>query len=664
MSLEEKNLPFDEYVYNDKWRSRTIDVKTYWEYHKRSIENLEEFWASIARELEWFRPWDRVFDSSNPPFFKWFVGGELNLSYLAVDRHVKTWRKNKLALIWEGEPVDQTGYPTDRRKLTYYDLWREVNRAACMLHCNFGIKKGDRVTLYLPMIPELPIAMYAAWRIGAITNVVFSGFSADALADRINDSQSRLVITADGFWRRGRVVRLKEIVDKALEKAPSVENVIVYRRLGLNDVPMTEGRDWFWDRAMAGVPHNAYVEPERLESTHPSYMLYTSGTTGKPKGIVHDTGGWAVHVYATMKWVFDLKDDDIYWCTADIGWVTGHSYIVLGPMLMGATQVMYEGAPDFPQPDRWWAVIERYGVTVLYTSPTAIRTFMRFGEEWPRKHDLSTLRIIHSVGEPINPEAWRWAYRNLGYQNVAFGSTWWMTETGGIVISHAPGLYLAPMKPGTNGPPLPGFEVDVVDENGNPAPPGVKGYLVIRRPWPGMLHTIWGDPERYVKTYWSRFPGVFYAGDYAIKDRDGYIWVLGRADEVIKVAGHRLGTYELESALISHPAVAEAAVIGIPDPIKGEVPIAFVVLKQGVAGTDELRRELRQHIRNTVGPIAEPGQIYFVTKLPKTRSGKIMRRLLRAVATGAPLGDVTTLEDETSVEEAKKAYEELKKEVL
>ncbi|MFP3200190.1 MAG: acetate--CoA ligase, partial [Thermoproteus sp.] len=509
MSLEEKNLPFDEYVYNDKWRSRTIDVKTYWEYHKRSIENLEEYWASIARELEWFRPWDRVLDASNPPFFKWFVGGELNLSYLAVDRHVKTWRKNKLALIWEGEPVDQTGYPTDRRKFTYYDLWREVNRVACMLHCNFGIKKGDRVTLYLPMIPELPIAMYAAWRIGAITNVVFSGFSADALADRINDSQSRLVITADGFWRRGKVVRLKEIVDKALEKAPSVENVIVYRRLGLNDVPMTEGRDWFWDRAMAGVPHNAYVEPERLESTHPSYMLYTSGTTGKPKGIVHDTGGWAVHVYATMKWVFDLKDDDIYWCTADIGWVTGHSYIVLGPMLMGATEVMYEGAPDFPQPDRWWAIIERYGVTVLYTSPTAIRTFMRFGEEWPRKHELSTLRIIHSVGEPINPEAWRWAYRNLGYQNVAFGSTWWMTETGGIVISHAPGLYLAPMKPGTNGPPLPGFEVDVVDENGNPVPPGVRGYLVIRRPYPGMLHTIWGDPERYVKTYWSRFPGVF-----------------------------------------------------------------------------------------------------------------------------------------------------------
>ncbi|CCC82381.1 acetate--CoA ligase [Thermoproteus tenax] len=663
MSLESENLPFNEYVYNDRWRSRTLDVKSYWDLHRRSIESFEEFWASIARELEWFKPWDKVLDASNPPFYKWFVGGELNLSYLALDRHVKTWRKNKLALIWEGEPVDQSGYPVDRRKLTYYDMWREVNRVAYMLRNNFGVRKGDRITIYLPMIPELPIVMYAAWRIGAITSVVFSGFSADALADRINDSQSRLVITADGFWRRGKVVRLKDIVDKALEKAPGVENVVVYRRLGLNDVPMTEGRDWFWEKALAGVPHNAYVEPERLESTHPSYILYTSGTTGKPKGIIHDTGGWAVHVYATMKWVFDVRDDDIYWCTADIGWVTGHSYIVLGPMLMGATQIMYEGAPDFPQPDRWWAIIERYGVSILYTSPTAIRTFMRFGEEWPRKHDLSTLRIIHSVGEPINPEAWRWAYTNLGSQNVAFGSTWWMTETGGIVISHAPGLYLAPMKPGTNGPPLPGFEVDVVDESGKPAPPGVRGYLVIKRPWPGMLHGIWGDPERYIKTYWSRFPGMFYAGDYAIRDQDGYIWVLGRADEVIKVAGHRLGTYELESAFISHPAVAEAAVIGVPDPIKGEVPIAFIVLKQGVAGTDELRKELRQHIRNTVGPIAEPAQIFFVSKLPKTRSGKIMRRLLRAVATNSPLGDTTTLEDETSVEEAKRAYEELKREV-
>jgi len=660
---KEAELPFDEYIMNDKWQGRSIDVKSYWQFHAKSLENFEEFWASVAKELEWFKPWDKVLDASNPPFYKWFVGGRLNLSYLAVDRHVKTWRKNKLAIEWEGEPVDDAGYPTDRRKLTYYDLFREVNRVAYMLKFNFGIKKGDRITLYLPMIPELPITMLAAWRIGAITNVVFSGFSADALAERINDSQSRIVITADGFWRRGKVVRLKEVVDQALEKASGVEHVIVYPRLGLKDTPMTEGRDYLWTKVMQGIKPNVYIEPEPVESEHPSFILYTSGTTGKPKGIVHDTGGWAVHVYATMKWVFDVRDDDIYWCTADIGWVTGHSYVVLGPLLMGATNITYEGAPDYPQPDRWWSIIERYGVTIFYTSPTAIRMFMRYGEEWPRRHDLSTLRIIHSVGEPINPEAWRWAYRVLGGENVAFGSTWWMTETGGIVISHAPGLYLVPMKPGTNGPPLPGFEVDVVDEEGKPAPPGVKGYLVVKRPWPGMLHGIWGDPERYIKTYWSRFPGMFYAGDYAIKDQDGYIWVLGRADEVIKVAGHRLGTYELESTLVGHRAVAEAAVVGVHDPVKGEVPIAFVVLKQGVTPSEELRKELREHVRKTIGPIAEPAQIFFVTKLPKTRSGKIMRRLLKAVATGAPLGDVTTLEDETSVEEARKAYEELRKEV-
>jgi len=656
-------LPFEERIMNKQWQHRSTPVDAYWKFHKQTVENLEEFWASVAKELEWFRPWDKVLDASNPPFYKWFVGGRLNLSYLTVDRHVKTWRKNKLAIEWEGEPVDENGYPTDRRKFTYYDLYREVNRVAYMLKSNFGIKKGDRITIYLPMIPELPITMLAAWRIGAITNVVFSGFSADSLAERINDSQSRLVITADGFWRRGKVVRLKEVVDAALEKATSVENVIVLPRLGLKDVPMTEGRDYWWNKIMQGIPVNAYIEPEPVESEHPAYLLYTSGTTGKPKGIIHDTGGWAVHVYATMKWVFDVRDDDVFWCTADIGWVTGHSYIVLGPLLMGATEIMYEGAPDYPQPDRWWSIIERYGVTIFYTSPTAIRMFMRYGEEWPRRHDLSTLRIIHSVGEPINPEAWRWAYRVLGNEKVAFGSTWWMTETGGIVISHAPGLYLVPMKPGTNGPPLPGFDVDVVDENGNPAPIGTKGYLVITKPFPGMLHGIWGDPERYVKTYWSRFPGRFYAGDYAVKDSDGYIWVLGRADEVIKVAGHRIGTYELESALVAYPTVAEAAVIGVPDPVKGEVPIAFVVLKQGVTPSDELRKMLREHIRKSIGPVAEPAQIFLVTKLPKTRSGKIMRRLLKAVATGAPLGDVTTLEDETSVEEAKKAYEELKTEM-
>ncbi|MEM4776521.1 MAG: acetate--CoA ligase [Pyrobaculum sp.] len=660
---KESELPFEERIVNQKWQHRHTPIDVYYKFHRQTVENIEAFWEGVAKELEWFKPWDKVLDASNPPFYKWFVGGRLNLSYLAVDRHVKTWRKNKVAIEWEGEPVDENGYPTERRKLTYYDLFREVNRVAYMLKSNFGVRKGDRITLYLPMVPELPIAMLAAWRIGAITSVVFSGFSSEALAERINDSQSKVVITADGFWRRGKVVRLKEVVDTALEKTSGVESVIVLSRLGLRDVPMNNGRDYFWHKVLQGVPVNAYIEPEPVESEHPSFILYTSGTTGKPKGIVHDTGGWAVHVYATMKWVFDIRDDDVFWCTADIGWVTGHSYVVLGPLMMGATEVMYEGAPDFPQPDRWWAIIERYGVTIFYTSPTAIRMFMRYGEEWPRRHDLSTLRIIHSVGEPINPEAWRWAYRVLGGEKVAFGSTWWMTETGGVVVSHAPGLYLVPMKPGTNGPPLPGFEVDVLDENGNPAPPGAKGYLVIKRPWPGMLHGVWGDPERYIKTYWSRFPGVFYVGDYAIKDQDGYVWVLGRADEVIKVAGHRLGTYELESALVSHSAVAEAAVVGVPDSIKGEVPIAYVVLRQGFEPSEALRKELREHVRRTIGPVAEPAHIFFVTKLPKTRSGKIMRRLLKAVATGASLGDVTTLEDETSVEEAKKAYLELMSEI-
>ncbi len=661
--MAEKELPFGEYIMNKSWKDREIDIKTYWEIHRKSLENFEEFWSNVARELEWFKPWDTVVTADPaPPFYKWFVGGRLNLSYLAVDRHARGWRRNKLALIWEGEPVDNAGRPLETRKLTYYDLYREVNRTAYMLKHKFGIRKGDRITIYLPMIPELPITMLAAWRIGAITSVVFSGFSADALAERIADAGARMLITADGFWRRGKIVRLKDIADQALEKA-GVEKVVVYRRLGLDDIKMTPPRDHWWDDAIGDVPTNAYVEPEQVESEHPSYILYTSGTTGKPKGIVHDTGGWAVHVYATMKWVFDIKDTDVFWCTADIGWVTGHSYVVLGPTIAGATQVMYEGAPDYPQPDRWWSIIERYGVSIFYTSPTAIRMFMRYGEEWVRKHDLSSIRLMHSVGEPINPEAWRWAYKNLGREEVAFGSTWWMTETGGIVISHAPGFYLVPMKAGTNGPPLPGFEADVVDEEGKPVAPGVRGYLVIKRPWPGMLHGIWGDPDRYIKTYWSRFPGMFYAGDYAVKDSDGYIWVLGRADEVLKVAGHRLGTYELESALIEHPAVAEAAVIGIPDEIKGEAPIAYVVLKQGVQPGEALIRELRDHVRKTIGPIAEPAHIFFVTKLPKTRSGKIMRRLLRAVAMNAPLGDVTTLEDEASVEEAKKAYEELRAEI-
>jgi len=657
-------LPFKEKLTPEIGKERAVDPEEYRKIHEESLRDIEAFWSNVARELEWFKPWDRVLVADpQPPFYKWFVGGRLNASYLTLDRHVKGGRKNKVAIIWEGEPVDQSGNPTEVRKLTYYDLYREVNRLAYVLKNKFGLKKGDTIGIYLPMIPELPIAMLAAARLGVTFTVVFSGFTAQALADRLNDAEAKLVITADGGYRRGKVIRLKDIVDKALEQSPTVKNVIVYRRVGLTDINMVKGRDYWWHEVMVDVPMNTYVEPEPVESEHPLYILYTSGTTGKPKGIVHDTGGYMVLLHATMKWVFDAREDDIHFCTADIGWVTGHSYIVFGPLLEGMTTIMFEGALDYPNPDRWWAIVERYGASILYTSPTGIRTLMRFGDDWVKKHDLSTIRLMHSVGEPINPEAWRWLWRLVGREKIPLGSTWWMTETGGILISHAPGLALVPLKPGTNGPPLPGIDADVVDDNGNPVPTGQRGYLVIKKPWPGMLLTIWKDPDRYVKTYWSKFPGMFYAGDYAVKDEDGYFWILGRADEVIKVAGHRLGTYELESALIQHPAVAEAAVVGVPDPVKGEIPVAYVVLRQGVQPTEQLRAELNNTVRELVGPIATLSNIFFVTKLPKTRSGKIMRRLVKAVVTGQPLGDVTTLEDEASVEEVKKAYEEFKAEI-
>ncbi|PLC68738.1 acetate--CoA ligase [Vulcanisaeta sp. EB80] len=657
-------LPFKEKLTPEIGKERAVDPEEYRKIHEESLRDIEAFWSNVARELEWFKPWDRVLVADpQPPFYKWFVGGRLNASYLTLDRHVKGGRKNKVAIIWEGEPVDQSGNPTEVRKLTYYDLYREVNRLAYVLKNKFGLKKGDTIGIYLPMIPELPIAMLAAARLGVTFTVVFSGFTAQALADRLNDAEAKLVITADGGYRRGKVIRLKDIVDKALEQSPTVKNVIVYRRVGLTDINMVKGRDYWWHEVMVDVPMNTYVEPEPVESEHPLYILYTSGTTGKPKGIVHDTGGYMVLLHATMKWVFDAREDDIHFCTADIGWVTGHSYIVFGPLLEGMTTIMFEGALDYPNPDRWWAIVERYGASILYTSPTGIRTLMRFGDDWVKKHDLSTIRLMHSVGEPINPEAWRWLWKLAGREKVPFGSTWWMTETGGILISHAPGLALVPLKPGTNGPPLPGIDADVVDDNGKPVPPGQRGYLVIKRPWPGMLLTIWKDPDRYVRTYWSKFPGMFYAGDYAVKDEEGYFWILGRADEVIKVAGHRLGTYELESALIQHPAVAEAAVVGVPDPVKGEIPVAYVVLRQGVQPSDQLKAELNNTVRELVGPIATLSSIFFVTKLPKTRSGKIMRRLVKAVVTGQPLGDVTTLEDEASVEEVKKAYEEFKAEI-
>ncbi|AHC50804.1 3-hydroxypropionyl-CoA synthetase [Sulfolobus acidocaldarius SUSAZ] len=655
-------LPFEQKIIPKKGANKLVNINTYKEIHSQTVKEYRNFWASVASELEWFKPWEKVLDDSNPPFYKWFVGGEINASYLTVDRHAKSWRKNKVAILWEGEPVDEKGNPKEVRKLTYHDLYKEVNRVAYLLKEKYKLKKGDTIAIYLPMIPELPIFMLAAARLGVVFTVIFSGFSADALANRINDAEAKLVVTADGGWRRGKIVELKQIVDKALEKTPTVKDVIVVRRTG-HKVNMMEGRDKYFDEVMKDIPQNVYVEPERLKSEDPLYILYTSGTTGKPKGIVHDIGGYETLLHATMRWVFDIRDDDIYWCTADIGWVTGHSYIVFGPLTEGVTTVMYEGALDYPQPDRWVSIIEHHSVTILYTSPTAIRSFMKFGEEWVKKHDTSTVRLIHSVGEPINPEAQEWMWKLVGREEIPFGSTWWMTETGGIMISHLPGLYLIPMKPGTNGMPIMGVEADVVNEDGKPANLEDRGYLVIKNPWPGMPLTIYKDPERYVKVYWSKFPGMFYVGDYAVKDRDGYFWILGRADEVIKVSGHRLGTYELESALIEHTAVAEAAVIGVPDPIKGEVPYAFVVLKSGQTPSQQLTQEILKTVREKVGPIAMVDKVFFVSKLPKTRSGKIMRRVVKAVVTKAEVGDITTLEDEASVDEVKKAYEEFKAEV-
>ena len=511
----------------------------------------------------------------------------MNISQLALDRHVRSWKRNKVALIWEGEPVDAKGRPLEVRKLTYGELLRDVNRIAFVLRNELGLKKDDKVAVYMPLIPEAIATLLAAARLGLTFTVVFSGFSAEALSTRINDLGATTLITADGFYRRGKQILLKEVADRALEQTTTVKNVLVVKRLGV-DCPMTAGRDYSMDELLLGVHAGATVEPEKVESEHPLYVLYTSGTTGKPKGMIHDTGGYAVLLHATMKWAFDLMENDVYWCPADIGWVTGHSYLAFGPLIEGATMVVYEGALDLPQPDRWWSIIERYGVSVFYTTPTATRSQMKFGDDYVKRHDLSSLRVMNSVGEPINPSAWRWLFEVVGDKRCPVGSTWWMTETGGIMISQLPGLMLIPMKPGANGLPIPGVDADVVDEKGDSVAPRAKGYLVIKQPWPGMPGAptgMYGDPERYEKQYYSRFPGrdMFFCGDYAVKDMDGYIWVVGRSDEVLKVAGHRLGTYEIESSIVSHPAASEAAVVGVPDQIKGEVPIAFVVLRQGFA---------------------------------------------------------------------------------
>jgi acetyl-CoA synthetase len=621
--------------------------------YERAEQDHVGFWQDAARLVEWFKEPQNVLEW-NPPFAKWFQDGELNACYNAVDRHLPA-RANKTAIIWEGEPGEV-------RTFTYSDLYREVNRAAQMIK-NLGVGKGDRVAIYMPMIPEAVIAMLACARIGAPHTVVFGGFSPEALRDRIIDAQARLVITADGGYRRGAPVPLKANTDAALD-APdlSVEKVLVVHRIteGVHRLEMKEGRDVWWHEALQDVPQDAVVEPEHVEAEHPLYILYTSGTTGKPKGVLHTTGGYMVGTTLTTKWVFDLKDSDIYWCTADIGWVTGHSYIVYGPLSNGATVLMYEGTPDHPDKDRWWDIIERHKVTILYTAPTAIRTCMRWGVEYPERHDLSSLRLLGTVGEPINPEAWIWYHRNIGKERCPVVDTWWQTETGAIMITPLPGLVAT--KPGSATKPFPGIDAQIVDEEGNPVPKGVEGgLLVIKKPWPSMLRTVWGDDQRYAAQYWSRFGeahDVYFTGDGSHQDVDGYFWLMGRVDDVLNVAGHRLGTMELESALVSHPAVAEAAVVGVSHEVKGQGVVAFVTPRSYAQPGPALVEELRGHVAEKIGPIAKPDRIYFTAELPKTRSAKIMRRLLRDIAEGRVLGDTTTLADPNVMSAIKKQYEE------
>jgi len=643
--MSEASLPFNERVYSGRI------LRDEWE---KSIKYPQEFWAERAKALDWFKTWNKVLDDSNPPFYRWFTGGILNISYNALDRHLNTSKKNALAYIWEGESGEVRTY-------SFYQLYREVNKLAKVFK-DLGLKKGDRVAVYLPMIPELPITLLATARLGGVHTVVFSGFSAEALADRINDCGAKILVTADGAYRRGKTVALKDTADRALQATPSVQKVVVVKRTG-QTVPMREERDVWYHEAIAKVEANAYVSPEPMEATEPLFILYTSGTTGKPKGVQHGVGGYLVWAYWTLKWGFNPNEKDIWWCTADIGWITGHTYNVYAPLSLGITSFIFEGTPDYPAQDRWWELIEKHGVTILYTTPTAIRMFMKFGEQWINKHDISTLRLLGTVGEPINPEAWKWYYRIIGKEKLAIIDTWWQTETGGFMIAPLSGIELVPLKPGSATNPLPSVDAEVYDEKGQPTPAGTKGFLVIKSPWPGMLETIWKDSERYKQTYFGRFGNIYYTGDYAVRDPDGYFWLLGRADEVLKVAGHRIGTVELESALVSHPAVSEAAVMGKEDALKGEVPVAFVVLRSGFSPSDELRAELIKHIRSTIGPIATPDAIVIVNRLPKTRSGKIMRRLLKAVLAGASLGDVSTLEDEGSVDEIKATYDELKRQL-
>jgi acetyl-CoA synthetase len=616
--------------------SKAASIKSLDEYkrmYKAASDDPEKFWAEQAQAMHWFSPWNKILDWSNPPFAKWFLGAKTNVAYNCIDRHLTSWRRNKAAIIWEGENFEQ-------RTLTFQELHRKVCKFANALK-SLGLKTGDRSIIYMPMVPEAAIAMLACARLGIPHSVVFGGFSAEALKTRIQDLEASVVITANSGLRRGKDVPLKQNVDDALKECPTVKHCIVYKRQEL-PTAMKANRDHWWDDLTTGLPETCPAE--QLDSEHPLYVLYTSGTTGKPKGVVHSTGGYLVEVQATMKWVFDLRDDDVYWCTADIGWVTGHSYVVYGPLAAGGTTVMYEGAPDWPKQDRFWRLIEKYRVSIFYTSPTAIRSFIRQGDQWPESHDLSSLRLLGSVGEPINPTAWKWYYNVIGKQKCPVVDTWWQTETGGIMISPIPGA--TPAKPGSATLPLPGVRPEILDDKGNKIEGAGKGFLVLTHPWPSMLRTIYKDPERFKENYWSRYPGIYFTGDAATRDEDGYLWVLGRVDDVINVAGHRLSTMEVESSLVRHKSVAEAAVVGAPHELKGQAIHAFVTLKATEKESQTLYDNLREWVAQEIGALARPEKIHFVAALPKTRSGKIMRRLLREIVTTKTVaGDTSTLED-------------------
>ncbi len=614
----------------------SANVPNYLELRGEALADSEAYWDARARELiDWFEPYEKVLDDSGAPFFKWFVGGKTNIAYNALDRHVNSWRRHKLALIFEGEDGDKQNY-------SYYQLWQEVNKFANVLKGK-GVGKGDTVTIYMGRTPELMIAMLAVTKIGAVHSVVYGGFSEQALASRIDDAQSRVLITSDGAWLRGKTVNLKDISDEAVKRSSIVDTVIVFQRT-MQDVQMTPGRDHWWHEEMALPIASPICEAEPMDAEDPLFILYTSGTTGRPKGVLHTCGGYQVYTATTLKYVFDLKEDDLWWCAADPGWITGHSYIVYAPLILGSTGFMYEGAPDYPHPNRYWKLVEDYGITILYTAPTAIRGLMRFGDAWADQHDLSSLRLLGSVGEPINPEAWRWYHRVIGRENCPIMDTWWQTETGGFMITPTP---VVALKPGSATLPFTGIEAEVVREDGSTCEPNEDGYLVIKRPWPGMARTVWGDPDRYVEQYWSEFAqqGWYFTGDSARRDDDGYFWIIGRMDDVIKVSGYRLGTAEIESALVSHPDVAEAACVGIPHELRGNVIHAFCILNDGVSGSSDLVDALKLHVRHEVGPIAVPAELNIVDGLPKTRSGKIMRRLLKAQVQGLPIGDVSTLAD-------------------